>query len=290
MLLSPYVILFILFFIFPILYAFYMSLYLERGGNRTFVGLQNYMQVFSDSGYWEGFARIAVYAFFYVIILLVVSLVLALLLDSCFVKLRSFFRLAYFLPYAVPSVIAAIMWGFLYSPELNSLLSFFNVFTGGKPLELLSTSNILYGIMNIAIWEWAGYNVTILFANLTSISPELYEAAKIDGCNEFQTAAYIKVPLLRSTLSMITLLTIIGALQLFNEPFLLSQMTSISATYTPNMYIYRMAFSYGNIPYSAALSIVLTLITVLVSILFLYLTSEPTPKSSRGSKKGRNVK
>jgi multiple sugar transport system permease protein len=168
------------------------------------------------------------------------------------------------------------MWGFLYSPDLNPILSIFGIFTGGKPLNLLDSGTVLYGIMNMATWAWTGYNMTIYFASLTSIPIELYDAAKIDGCNEFQTAWHIKLPLLKQVIIMTTVLSIIGSLQLFNEPYVLSSLTSIPATFTPNMDIYNMAFAYGNFTYSATLSITLVLITFIASLLFMYATSERT--------------
>lgn len=283
---TPYLILFTLFFLFTIAYAIYVSLFVERGGMRTFVGLRNYMQAFGDTSYWDGFARVVKFAAIYVIALEIIAVALSLMLDTAYAKFKSFFQLTYFLPYAVPGVIAAVMWGFLYSPKLNTLLNSLREVFGSNTFELLKSDTIIYGILNISIWEWTGYNVVIFHANLTSISPELYEAAKIDGCNEFQTAIRIKLPLLKSTVSMTMLLTIIGAFQLFNEPLMLSYMASVPAAFTPNLYIYRMAFSYSNFPYSSALSIILTLVTILVSVIFLRFTANEKNISTKGGRKG----
>jgi multiple sugar transport system permease protein len=279
--LLPYLILFLLFFIFPFIYSLFLSFFVKFAGEISFVGLQNYFQAFTDSNFWLGVARVFYYGIVQVTIMLFLALVLALLLDSTYVKSNTLFRLIYFLPYAVPGVIAAIMWGFLYSPTLNPLLNIFHGLTGGKPLDLLNIKHVLYGIMNIATWEWAGYNMTIYFANLTSIPLDLYDAAKIDGCSEWQTAIHIKVPLIRSTLILTIVLSIIGSLQLFNEPFILNSLTSIPPAFTPNMDIYNMAFSYGNLTYSATLSIILTFITFATSMLFIYLTNEDKKKRRR---------
>jgi multiple sugar transport system permease protein len=273
-LLLPFLVLFALFFVFPFLYSLILSLFVNREGSNHFVGLQNYMTAWQDNSFWYAIERVAYYGVVQVVIMLVLALVLALFLDSRYVKSKTLFRIIYFLPYAVPGVIAAIMWGFLYSPDLNPFLKLFQMFTGGKPLDLLSTEHVLYGIINMATWEWTGYNMTIYFASLTSIPLELYDAAKIDGCNEFQTAWYVKLPLLKPTIVMTAVLSIIGSLQLFNEPFVLKSLTSIPATFTPNMDIYNMAFAYGNFTYSATLSIILVLITCFASLLFMYATSD----------------
>ena len=267
---APYAVLFLLFFVFPFFYALYLSLFMHRGGSDLFVGFQNYERVFADAGFWSGVGRVFYYGVVQVTVMLILALAFALFLDSPMIKGKSFFRLVYFLPYAVPGVIAAIMWGFLYSPQLNPILDFVS---GGR-LNLLSQDTVLYGIVNIATWEWTGYNMTIYFANLTSVPLELYDAAKIDGCNEWQLATKIKLPLIRSTIIMTIVLSIIGSLQLFNEPYILRSMTSIPADFSPNLYIYNMAFSFNNLNYSASLSIILTIITFAVSMLFIYLTSE----------------
>ncbi|ULT56850.1 sugar ABC transporter permease [Neobacillus drentensis] len=274
--LTPFLILFALFFVFPFVYSLILSLFVNIQGKYHFVGLTNYLTAWEDKSFWYAVYRVAYYGVVQVTIMLVLALVLALFLDSRFVKNKAVFRVIYFLPYAVPGVIAAIMWGFLYSPDLNPILSIFGIFTGGKPLNLLDSGTVLYGIMNMATWAWTGYNMTIYFASLTSIPIELYDAAKIDGCNEFQTAWHIKLPLLKQVIIMTTVLSIIGSLQLFNEPYVLSSLTSIPATFTPNMDIYNMAFAYGNFTYSATLSITLVLITFIASLLFMYATSERT--------------
>ncbi|MCL6631323.1 MAG: sugar ABC transporter permease [Alicyclobacillus herbarius] len=276
--LAPFGILFALYFIFPFLYSFYLSLFVDRQGLHAFVGLHNYLTAIQDSSFWIAIGRVAYYGVVQVTVMLLIALALALLLDSPFVRGKTMFRIIYFLPYAVPGVIAAIMWGFLYSPQLNPILAVFRAVAGGHPLDLLSDKHVLYGIMNMATWEWTGYNMTIYFASLTSIPLELYDAAKIDGCNELQTALRIKIPMLRSTILLTAVLSIIGSLQLFNEPYVLSTMTSIPWTYTPNIEIYNMAFAYGNVTYAATLSILLAVITFVASLLFIYATAEPRPR------------
>lgn len=272
--LLPYVVLFLAFIVFPIGYSIYMSLFVTRGVNSRFVGLQNYEKALSDQSFWSGMGNIAVYGACMIGIMIVLALVLALFLDSSKIRCKAVFRMVYFLPYAVPGVIAAIMWGFMYSPSLNTALKAFAPLNGGQPLNLLTTDMLMVGIVNISLWLWTGYNMTIYYANLTSIPVDIYEAARIDGCGEIGIALHIKVPMIASAVKMTVALTIIGAIQVFNEPFMMGNITIVPSTYTPNMYVYNMAFSYGNLSYSATLSVVLTLITILVSVLFNLLTRE----------------
>lgn len=272
--LFPYVVLFLAFIVFPIGYSMYMSLFVTRGVNSKFVGLQNYGKALKDAAFWSGLGNVAIYGACMICIMIVLALILALFLDSSKIRGKAVFRMIYFLPYAVPGVIAAIMWGFMYSPSLNTALQLFAPLNGGQPLNLLTTDKLMFGIVNISLWLWTGYNMTIYYANLTSIPLDFYEAAKIDGCGEIGMAVYIKIPMIADAIKMTVALTIIGAIQVFNEPFMMSNITVVPSTYTPNMYVYNMAFSYGNLSYSATLSVVLTLITILVSILFNVLTRE----------------
>ena len=271
--LVPFLVFFIAFFIYPFFYAFYLSLFASKMGHSYYVGFNNYLTAFTDGSFWGSIGTVLRYGVMQLLSMLILALLLALLLDSPIIKGKATFRLLYFLPYAVPGVIAALMWGFLYSRQLDPLLSVLGIFNHWKPPNVLSQGNLLYSIVNIVIWEWTGYNMTLYFAGLTSLPLELYDAAKIDGCNEFQTAVRIKLPLIRPIIIFTWVLSIIGAFQLFNEPFILSSLTAVPSDFTPNMYIYNMAFAYSNFHYSATLSFFLAMVTLVASLVFLYLTS-----------------
>lgn len=275
--LAPYLVLFTAFLVLPLIYAVYVSLFQGRTGVNVFVGLQNYRTAMGDSEFWSGVRRVLIYAVAQVVVTIGSSLGLALLLDSPWVKLKSLFRLLYFLPYAVPAVIGAIMWGFLYSPQLDPLLRD----VGGTSLGLLSANHLLYGIVIIVTWELAGYYMTIYYANLTSIPLDLYDAGKIDGCSEWQLAVRIKIPLIRPAIMMTAVLSIIWSLQLFNEPMVLSTMASLPPSFTPNMFVYNMEFTFGNTNYAATLSVILILITLAVTLVFLIFSSRLTPRGIR---------
>ncbi|WP_206880992.1 ABC transporter permease subunit [Alicyclobacillus mali (ex Roth et al. 2021)] len=256
--LAPFILLFVAFLLAPLLYAFYTSLFIDRFGEPIFVGLRNYINAFQDGAFWSSVVNVIRYAILQGVIMIALSLILALVLDTKYARWKPLFRLVYFLPYAVPGVFASIMWGFLYSKPLDPLLQ-------AVRFDPLSSAALLYSIINIATWEWAGYNMTLYAASLTGVSSDLYEAAIVDGCNEFQLAWHIKLPLLRPTILMTVILSFIGSMQLFNEPFLLSALTPISQTFTPNMDIYAMAFNLTNLPYAATLAVLLGAITIFIS-------------------------
>lgn len=268
--LGPFLILFLGFFVFPVIYAFGMSLFASRGLTSIFVGFTNYTLAFHDADFWSSIVRMVYFGLIQVTVMLLLALIFALFLDSPLAHAGGLYRLIYFLPYAVPGVVGAIVWAYLYSPNTGPLPGIVNGL--GLHVNLLSPDVILYSIMVIVTWGWTGYNMTLFNAGLTSISPELYEAARIDGAGEFWIALRIKVPLLRPLLVLTAVLSIIGTLQLFNEPYILASLTPIASTFTPNLDIYNTAFQYGSFNYSATLAIILTVITFAASYLFLFLT------------------
>jgi len=257
---SPFLILFLAFLVGPLCYAFYISLFSRTMGGLTFVGLRNYVIAFQYSPFWTAMLRVLYFGIVQTAVMLFLALVLALILDTPFARAKAFFRLIYFLPYAVPGVFSAIMWGFLLSPT-------FNVAFSGTHINPLSPGLLLYSLMNIATWIFVGYNMTLYTAGLSAGTRELYDAARVDGCSELALMYHIKVPLLGPTIGMTAILSMIGAIQLFNQPFVLSSLTTVPVTYTPNMAVYTMAFQMINLPFAAALAVVLGVITIAVAAL-----------------------
>ncbi|MDG4785643.1 sugar ABC transporter permease [Micromonospora sp. WMMD1102] len=278
--LAPAVILFLAFFLAPIGYAGYLSLRKVRvsglglgRGSRTevFAGLENYRNAVTDSELWSGVLRVLGYGALLLPTMLGLALLFALLLDRPRAQLARFSRTAIFLPYAVPAVIASLLWGFLYLPAtspLNDLLARF----GLPEPDLLGTDAVFYAVVNIALWGGVGFNMIVLYTALRAIPPELYESARLDGCNEIQIALRIKIPLLAPALVMTTLFTMVATLQVFSEPMTLAPMTnSIPSTWTPLMKVYRDAFATDDRYAAAATSVLLAATTLVLSLGFLRL-------------------
>lgn len=269
---APFGVLYALFYIVPIGYAIYQSLLtVERDGTfgaarQVFGGFTQYAAVFQNEAFWASVLRVLVFGIVQVPIMLGLALVFALLLDSPLVRGKKFFRLAFFAPYAVPGVIAAIMWGFLYSPSLSP----FSAITSG--VAFLGADLILWSIANIVTWVFVGYNMLIIYSSLLAIPTEIYEAAKLDGANNWQTAWQIKIPLVTPALILTAVFSIIGTLQLLAEPQTLrSFSTAINSTFTPNLAVYTTA-SVPNYSLAAAFSVVLALATFALSFIFLKAT------------------
>ena len=277
--LLPFGILFILFFIVPIVYAVYESLFRsQRSGlglgaaTVTFNGLGNFADVIHDPDFYTSVGRVLLYGIVQVPVMLGLALVLALLLDSTVVRFKAFFRLAFFVPYAIPGIIAALLWGYLYDPALSPIVKGVSALGLGTP-DFLGVNSVLWSIANIATWAWTGYNMLIIFAALQAIPTEIYESARIDGSSGFHIAWHIKIPLVAPALVLTGIFSIIGTLQLFNEPQVLTAISNnIPTSFTPNLYAYYTAFGNNNYYYAATISVVLALVTCVLSFGFLRVT------------------
>ena len=262
-----------LFYLVPIGYAITQSLLkTERSGgifgeSRTvFAGFEQYAAAFSEPAFLEGIGRMLLFGVVQVPIMLAHALVLALLLDSAVVRLKRVFRIVYFLPYAIPGVIAALMWAFLYSPQLSPIVTLLDSF-GPRP-DFLGGGAILWSIANVVTWTYTGYNMLIIFAALQAIPGELSEAARVDGAGGIRTAWSIKVPIVRPALVLTGVFSIIGTLQLFTEPVVLRAIsTNVTSGYTPNLLAFSIA-SGNNYALAAATSVVLAVGTFLLSFGF----------------------
>ena len=272
---APFLVLFLLLFLAPLGYAAYLSLFQHRLiGGTTFVGLKNYITAVGDPLLRHGVAHVALFFVIQVPVMLILALLLALALDSGLLRLQRVIRLGIFLPYAVPSVVATLMWGYLYGPSFGPIAQI------GRDLHVtvpnfLDSSWMLASLSNIVTWEFTGYNMIILYAALQTIPRELYEAAAVDGAGAWRIARSIKLPALRPALTLTLLFSVIGSFQLFNEPALLQQLAPnvIDSAYTANLYAYSLAFTGQQVNYAAAVSFLLGLIIVVISYVFLYLAN-----------------
>lgn len=261
---SPFTLLFIITFAVPILVSIYQAFFTSKaagglygGGERvtTFVGLENFQAVVTNGNFWLGMGRVLLYAAFQIPLMIGIALVLALVLDSFLIKRVTIFRLGYFLPYAIPGVVAAMVWLYLYSPQLSPLSSL----TG---INFFDQHIILASMANMTTWTFTGYNMLVFLAALQAIPTDLYEAARIDGASGWQIATRIKIPMLSSAALLTVLLSIIGTIQLFNEPTIMTLSNPwMGNDYTPMRMAYNtMMTSPGDPHMASAISLVMALI------------------------------
>jgi multiple sugar transport system permease protein len=271
---SPFAVIFVLLLLAPLAYAFYLSLYTKGLATGTkFAGLANYRRAFSDPSFRKGVWFVIRFSLVLIPLQMAVSLAAALVLDTLVTRLSRAFRLIIFLPYAIPAVIGALMWGFLYSPSFGPLQQIYSIFNSQAPF-LLSQGNVLYGLLNVVTWQWAGYYMIIIYAALKGIDPSLYEAARIDGANAWQIAFRIKVPMVASAFILILVFALIGTLQFFTEPQILGPIANgtITPDFTPNIYAFNVAFSYAQFNYASAISFSLGIVVFIAVYVFMFAT------------------
>jgi len=265
----PFFLVFLAMLVVPLCYAGYLSLYREQlVGGVSFIGLDNYKDALTDGVFLHGLLRMLLFLVVQVPIMLGLALFLALALDSGRAGGAKSLRLLYFVPYAVPGVVATMMWGYLYGRDFGPIAQVFRDLGHGAP-NVLDPGSILFSMMNIVTWEFTGYNMIIMYAALRSIPTELYEAAAVDGAGPVRIAWSIKIPAIRPAIWLTFIFSVIGTFQLFNEPSLLDVISpnAITNGFTPNFYAYNLAFVNQNVNYAAAVAFLLGVVIAVASYL-----------------------
>ncbi|MFI5659882.1 carbohydrate ABC transporter permease [Streptomyces sp. NPDC051684] len=250
----------------PIGYAAYQSLYREEqsglgfgGTERVFAGFGNFTDALGDAAFLRSLGNVAVYCALYIPVMIAVSLALALLIDSAVARARRFFQIAFFLPHAVPALIASVTWLYLYTPGLSPVTDALDAL--GASWNFFDADTAVVSVVNISAWQWIGYNVIILYAGLQAVPRETLEAATVDGAGGLRTALQIKVPMIRSTLVLVGLFTCIGAIQLFDAPRIVyERANAMGDDWAPTMYVMKAAFQRHDYGLAAAASLLLAVI------------------------------
>lgn len=251
----------------PILGAFYISFHDWTGiGDRTWVGLDNYRTLATDAAFRDSLKITAIYTATFLPLLVVLSLGLALLVNQG-LRLTGFLRSSFFAPFMVSLVVASVVWGFMLQDPggaLNSVLGLFGV----EPQPWLGSTRLaLVSVILVTLWQGVGYSMIIFLTGLQDIPTVYYEAAVIDGAGPWRRFRSITLPLLRPTSVFVLVISLISALQLFDPIFVLTQGGPAGATTTAVFYIYQTAFQFLQLGYASALSVVLFLIILAISVL-----------------------
>ncbi|MFI2511171.1 carbohydrate ABC transporter permease [Streptomyces sp. NPDC018972] len=270
-LMTPFFALLVTVFLIPVGTAVHLSFFSDDQPGlgfgperRIFVGLRSYAAVLTDPTFLGGLGTVALYCLIYIPLMVVGALALALLLDSGVVRLRALAQLGLFLPHAVPGIIAALIWLYLYTPGISPVIELFA--QSDITIDFLGVHTVIPSIVNIALWSNLGYNMVVFYAALQAVPREVIEASVVDGAGPVRTALQVKTPLVRASIVMVSIFTLIWALQLFTEPMLLSQSSPmINSRFSPSMYIYDAAFTRNNYSLAAAASVVLLVCTIALS-------------------------
>lgn len=251
----------------PVLALFYISLTdWNAFGNANFVGLANFERLVNDSSFQIALVNTIKYAVMYIPMTLVVSLGLALLLNT---KLKgvAFFRTAAFFPYITSIVAIAMVWNILFSPEygpINQILGFIGI--SNPPGWLTSQTWAMPAVALISMWRDSGYYMILLLAGLQTIPRELYEAARMDGANAWQRFWYVTLPGLRPQMFFVTVMMVIGSFKILDLILVLTKGGPGQATLVISQFIYREGFERNSFGYASAAAIVLFFICITVTI------------------------
>jgi len=278
---APFVILFGIFLAFPILASFLLSFTsfglrdLANPVGASVVGLKNYLDLFGDEKFWKALLNTVYFVVIGVPLTLVIGLLIATALNRGVSRFRTAFRVGYYLPVITSIVAIAVVWRFLLNPDvglINMLLG--NLGIKG-PAWLADPVFAMPSIIAMAVWRNLGFAMVVFLAGLQAIPSTLYEAAAIDGAGRRQAFRFVTIPMLRPTILFMTVITTIGYLQLFEEPFVMTGGGPLDATLSVTMYMYQQGFGFFHQGYASAIAYVLFVIVAIVAFLqFKFLRSE----------------
>ena len=261
---APALIFILCFSIYPLIETIYLSFMTTKRGDIVFAGLQNFKRLLSDQYFYTSLKNSLIYLIIQVPIMTLLAILLAMALHNGITKLKGLFRTIYFIPFIVESVAYSLIFVLLFQERgvINFLLSIINI---SPVMWLTQTWPARFLIMLIMTWRWTGYNMIIILAGLQSIPNDYYEAATIDGANAFHKFVNITIPMLKPVILFSTILSTIGTLNLFTEPYLLTNGGPNNSTISLGLYIYRQAFQSINLTYAATISVAILVIVGVLS-------------------------
>ncbi|WP_239253780.1 carbohydrate ABC transporter permease [Listeria ilorinensis] len=270
---APALTLLLLFSLLPIFLAIFMSftdmdlLGLADYSNISFIGFENYVNLFKDPQFLQALGNTAFYVIIGVPLVIVCSLGIALLINFSDARIFRFFRLIFYAPSITNVVAVSVVWLYLYNPSfglLNYILSFFDL---GPVPWLQDPTMAKISLIILALWRAIGVNMLIFLAALQGIPKEYYEAAAIDGANKWNRLINITIPSLRFATFFVMITTLIAWLQFFEEPFIMTQGGPVGSTTSAALFIYQNGFQLNKFGYASAGSIVLFIIIITITII-----------------------
>lgn len=259
----------ILFYFYPMIQAFWLSLHTGAGINLNFTGLANYRRLFNDQAFLTAMRNTFIFLIFQIPLMIILALMFSVVLNQKTLKFKGLFRTIVFLP-AITSLVAySLVFRYLFANNgiVNQVLMAVNLVD--SPILWLGNPFWARVLIIIAItWRWTGYNMIFYLSALQNIDPGIYEAARIDGASALQQFFKITIPMLRPVILFTSITSTIGTLQLFDEPMNLTGGGPGNATTTLSQYIYNLSFEYTpNFGYAAAVSYSIVVFVIILSVI-----------------------
>lgn len=265
--LGPTVILFILFTIYPVVKSLILSFQTRVAGEYVFIGIENYTRIFTDPLFYKALFNTFIVLIIQVPVMISLAILLAVALNSSFIKFRGLFRIAFFTPVLTSLVAASIMFMLLFNTDYG-LINYLLSKVGLEPVGWLTDGFWpLISIVVVMTWRWTGYNMVIILAGLQNIPHNLYEAASIDGASKIKQFFYITLPQLKPVILVTVIMSIIGSFQLFDEPYTLTAGGPNNRTLTLTLYLYQQGFKYFDFGYASAISYIVVIIIAVLSLI-----------------------
>jgi multiple sugar transport system permease protein len=268
---APFYILFVAFFLGPILFGLYTSFTEYTGiGAPRFTGLRNYtFMIFVDKSFQRAFVNTAYYVVAYVILVIPVGLLLALAMNNAWLRLKDVFRSVYFIPTWISGVVVAIIFGLLYGQDYG-FLNFIVRSLGFEPVYWVTDPIVAkLSITFVMIWRGFGFVMVFFLAGLQAIPRELIEAAMVDGAGRWSGFRHVTLPLLKPMILFVLVTGIIGAWQIFEEPYLITSGGPAEATTSLAMYQYATGYARGRLGYASTIGVALFVIIFIFSYMWL---------------------
>ena len=272
-LVTPFLVFYILFLVGPLIYDVVLSFFntsLVKGGLGSFAGFGNYTELFGDHQFWSAMWHTILFTLVSTPPLVILPLFFAIVVNR--IKHGQwFFRLAFFLPYILPSAAIALVWLFIYEPGYGLIAGFFNLIGVGDPGWLSDPNVALYSIVIVTVWWTIGFNFVLYLAGLQEIPRDLYEASSLDGASRWQQTWRLTIPMLGRTTTLVTVLQVIASLKVFDQIYLILQGGPNYATRPAIEWIYDTAFTSQRVGYASAASFILFIVILIVSFVWLAL-------------------
>jgi multiple sugar transport system permease protein len=266
--LSPTLVIFLTFIIFPVFFSFYLSFHQWNmfSTDQSYVGLENYVRMFGDAEFWEVLKNTLIYTIGTVPLNMVLSLLVAYVLNRKLIG-KKFLRTAFFAPVIISPVAAAVIWRWMYDPNFG-LINYFLSFFGLKgPNWLNEPNSAMFALILMAVWKTFGINMVLFSAGLQGIPESYYEAADIDGAGRWSKFWRITLPLLSPTTFFIMVMSIIGSFQVFDIVYVLTSGGPLGSTKVLVFYLYEHAFKFFDMGYASAVAYVLFTILIILTLL-----------------------
>lgn len=274
--LAPYLLIFAVFWIWPIISSFLISFQATRTVPWRFAPGFNWSRLIGDPAFYNALRNTLVILVIQVPVMIALATVMAVLLNSPLLKARGLFRFAFFAPVVVGEVAYSAIFRLMFNADFGVINKLIGV-VGIAPVNWSTNPTAAMALLIMAVtWRWAGYNAIIILAGLQSIPQDVYEAATLDRVSKVRQFFFITLPLLKPIIVFCTVLSIIGTMQLFTEPFLITNRGGPGqATETLGLLLYRQGFVSLNFGYASAIAYTMAALAIAISLVQLWLARDP---------------